>query len=110
MSALMTELPGGVPAPAMADHDKYAAGMKVLLDDMRVLISELDTLVAKRDRTTQSIFRESLERIKEQLQCACENLTKLKSIGELLWVDSALALEKNYRALTRSYHYFKSQI
>jgi hypothetical protein len=94
----------------MIDHDKYTAGMKVLLDEMQVLIVELETLVGKRDRTTQSIFRESLERIKEQLHYATEILLELRSIGEMAWDETALALEKNYRALTRSYQYFRSQI
>jgi division protein CdvB (Snf7/Vps24/ESCRT-III family) len=88
----------------------YTENMKVLLDEMNVSIQELETITKKRDSVTQSIFREELKKLREQLNIATEIFSEFKSAGEQSWEDLENEFEKVYEALKRSYHYFRTQI
>ena len=59
----------------MTPKNTYTENMKVLLDEMNLSILELETITKKRDSVTQSIFRDELKKLKEQLNIATERFS-----------------------------------
>jgi len=94
----------------MTPKNTYTENMKVLLDEMNLSILELETITKKRDSVTQSIFRDELKKLKEQLNIATERFSEIKSAGEQSWEELVTDFEQVFEALKRSYRYIRTQI
>lgn len=94
----------------MSKRDEFVEAMKRHLDEMNAQIGEMEARAKAGQAKVSASFDEQMEHLKASSRALKAKIDEIRAAGDERWEALVVEGEKIQKALTDSYHYFKSQL